>query len=542
MSVEQVGPGSVSNSYGVRTTQSKIVYDNTDSYQDVFIPTGSVPVAAIPSGSGVDDILIGGRTEKKSVNVTLFGAVGDGAEDDTSAFANAIFAAKTVGRDVFVPPGIFSVSYISIPANVVVRGSGPSTTIKHRGGSGNLVELPNGSGFSGLRNMVLDCSLQTSGHGVFVNPGAVGLPYSFNDSHNIFSDLSILNAASSGFVIQTGREIRAMNVIVRDNRGGHSFVVAGTDNFMSNCTAATAPNNSHGFSITGANNKFVSCKAFWCGNNSSSSNGFHVSAGRNQLIGCEAQENGNYGFSFTASASYCTLVGLLADSNGAAGIHIDNAAFTLRGVSLTGFTATSSAGLRYSQPYGIRFNGAYPQTSVVIGSSYGNATSGILEPSDLDPRDSTILISDGSNATMRSIGGSQLLVNSGRIASRQGVYNTPDTIAGAEFIHRDDSDNATSSAIDIRAGFRNAVGALAKWAGFRASRDSAFAADVGLSVVVTKNNAQRVAAKFTKDVVLELSNTAAAPTSNPSGGALYVEAGALKYRGSSGTVTVIGPA
>jgi hypothetical protein len=33
---------------------------------------------------------------------------------------------------------------------------------------------------------------------------------------------------------------------------------------------------------------------------------------------------------------------------------------------------------------------------------------------------------------------------------------------------------------------------------------------------------------------------AAAPTSNPSGGGvLYVESGALKYRGSSGTVTTI---
>lgn len=53
MSVEQVGPGKVSNSYGVRTTKSKLVYDNTDSYQDVFIPTGSVPVTATPSGSGL---------------------------------------------------------------------------------------------------------------------------------------------------------------------------------------------------------------------------------------------------------------------------------------------------------------------------------------------------------------------------------------------------------------------------------------------------------------------------------------------------------
>lgn len=36
---------------------------------------------------------------------------------------------------------------------------------------------------------------------------------------------------------------------------------------------------------------------------------------------------------------------------------------------------------------------------------------------------------------------------------------------------------------------------------------------------------------------------ATAPTANPvAGGYLYVEAGALKYRGSSGTVTTIAPA
>jgi len=53
MSVEQVGPGGISNSYGVRTTTSKVVYENNNSYQDVFIPTGSVPVVATPSGKGL---------------------------------------------------------------------------------------------------------------------------------------------------------------------------------------------------------------------------------------------------------------------------------------------------------------------------------------------------------------------------------------------------------------------------------------------------------------------------------------------------------
>ena len=41
---------------------------------------------------------------------------------------------------------------------------------------------------------------------------------------------------------------------------------------------------------------------------------------------------------------------------------------------------------------------------------------------------------------------------------------------------------------------------------------------------------------------VSLTNTTA-PTANMTGGGiLYVEAGALKYRGSSGTITTIGPA
>jgi len=44
-------------------------------------------------------------------------------------------------------------------------------------------------------------------------------------------------------------------------------------------------------------------------------------------------------------------------------------------------------------------------------------------------------------------------------------------------------------------------------------------------------------------VVLFLANATTAPTSNPTGGGiLYVQAGALKYRGSSGTVTTIAAA
>jgi hypothetical protein len=42
--------------------------------------------------------------------------------------------------------------------------------------------------------------------------------------------------------------------------------------------------------------------------------------------------------------------------------------------------------------------------------------------------------------------------------------------------------------------------------------------------------------------IIAISNRTAAPTASFSGGYLYVESGALKYRGSSGTVTTVATA
>ena len=52
MSVEQVGPGGVSNSYGVRGTSAKQEYDNDKEYKEVFVPKDTIPLTATVSLSG----------------------------------------------------------------------------------------------------------------------------------------------------------------------------------------------------------------------------------------------------------------------------------------------------------------------------------------------------------------------------------------------------------------------------------------------------------------------------------------------------------
>jgi hypothetical protein len=73
-----------------------------------------------------------------------------------------------------------------------------------------------------------------------------------------------------------------------------------------------------------------------------------------------------------------------------------------------------------------------------------------------------------------------------------------------------------------------------------------------LQYVASASNPTRPASPSAKLNILQItytpgtigiSNAATVPTSNPvGGGILYVESGALKYRGSSGTITVIAPA
>jgi hypothetical protein len=510
-------------------------------------PGGADKVGFQPAGAGAVVRSVQGKM-RESVSVLDYIPVSEHAAIlagtstlDCTAFIQA--ALNTAGA-VYVPPGVVLSGPVSIPPRVRLFGAGNKSIIKHRGGAGNLLSFLTGSDASVISDLFLDCSQQTSGDGIVINPGTspLSLSLEYNDSHNTVENVFVYYPAQNGVNIESGREIRLLNVCVRDPQAGHGFRINGSDNFIFACTAATTGGGYHGFFISGSNNKLVGCKAFYCGEASTLSDGFFVQFGRNQLVGCEAQENARYGFHFAISSSDSVGSGLLADSNGVAGIHINNSDYNLRGLCLVGFTSTTSAGLRFTQQHGISFDTAYPSTSQIVGTCINNAIGGVLAPSDAEQLNSTIIISAAGSAAPVQLGGNMFSFNGGRLASIQGEYDSVSTVSGLDVVHRDDSDNVAPSAIDIRAGFRSAIGALAKWAGFRSSRDSDFANDIGLTVMVCRAGTSIEAAKFTKDRAFEIRNVDAAPTVNPVGGVLYVEAGVLKYRGQSGTVSTVAPA
>jgi hypothetical protein len=115
--------------------------------------------------------------------------------------------------------------------------------------------------------------------------------------------------------------------------------------------------------------------------------------------------------------------------------------------------------------------------------------------------------------------------------------------------------NGSSSTNDLLS-FRDSVGSvLAKFTSTGAIETTGGVRTVGiqgtgdgLSAITTSSNRNLQLFSATTSIgggagVLGIANATTVPTSNPTGGGiLYVEAGALKYRGSSGTITTLGAA
>lgn len=109
-------------------------------------------------------------------------------------------------------------------------------------------------------------------------------------------------------------------------------------------------------------------------------------------------------------------------------------------------------------------------------------------------------------------------------------------VAGAnfEFGPSNGSAGGTLRGLTI-GGYANGSSTITPWLSFDSAGAATFSgANLGLNGAVSAGGGVGI---------VFIANATTAPTTNPTGGGiLYVESGALKYRGSSGTVTTLGPA
>ncbi len=263
-----------------------------------------VGALARPDGAAAASTAAGGQT---AFNVTDYGALGDGANDDTAAVQAAINAAQAGGGIVFFPPGTYLTRGQTLYSRVHLRGSGgDATTLKLWPGANTAIlrsdgfaELT-GTGASGgiqlfsVRDLALDGNKSqngTTGYGLQL----YGYEYELTevivfDCHNdgVFSEWG----GAAGLPYPSHQmEARLSGVRSHDN-DGHGFNFTGPhDSMLLNCLAFQ--NKGTGFRMAGgcAGTFLVNCHGWGIAQDVS----FELAAGGVSCMHCYADFNGGVG-------------------------------------------------------------------------------------------------------------------------------------------------------------------------------------------------------------------------------------------------------
>jgi len=238
----------------------------------------------VPSGSG-----------GQGYDVKSYGAVGDGATDDTAAIQAAVTAAA--GSEVFFPPGIYNISAPIDLTNLngtILRGSGRAVTaIQNTNVAGGVAILTGPIRSLGIENMRIS-GAPAGGSGACIHiSGYV--------THVSLSHLYVENG-ESGVDLTGASGIDVVMIDVRRDSGDKGFLLA-TTNVLNQVTAINCyanQTNGWGWHIAGvANSVLIDCNA-----DNNASGGYTLVNGVIVLIGCDAEVNSNYGYMVSGAGTY----------------------------------------------------------------------------------------------------------------------------------------------------------------------------------------------------------------------------------------------
>ncbi|MFD9618506.1 right-handed parallel beta-helix repeat-containing protein [Streptomyces virginiae] len=433
------------------------------------------------------------------INVQDYGATpASTAAANDLAFANAVAAVPSTGGTLYIPAGTYNLNDdIVLKSNMSVVGDGKNATILNQTNTATNGFTLSASGprYVEIRNLKIQGPGSGSGVGIFIDTTTSTACVSVS-----LTGVYVLSFGSHG--VQTDTLITSVfQDVTAQSCGGNGFdLFSGTSVTMLSCyanqntgigynlnqvsyseLASCACDSSGGKGYLLTSTKAVTLSS--CGVEATTGNCYEVSGGvGNTFQTCYASGNNGVGFNITGSSSETTLL-------------------NCREVNPTG-SATASVTV------------AAGSTATVLGLT------------------ATTAVSYAANTTKR------LTTNDMYVTSANTVAITADRTATSNF----------ASIVLARAG-------SARWAlqnrsdstddlhvynsnrGFGAMLIEERATMPNLSLLTSsKSYGGGVGVTF-------IANCNTVPTTNPTGGGLlYVEAGALKYRGSSGTVTTIGPA
>ena len=305
-----------------------------------------------------------GIVKQMVYNIMDYGA-STGSSDNTTAIQNALNAAHTAGGGiVFIPPGTFVASNLTIHGQTTLQGTGKDSVLQAKSGtSGSFIALntPSADIAVVIQNIMIDANNQSGLNGIYFNNTGVA-----QNSLHRFDNVWVYNAPGVGIYLGPAViETNLWSCFVFNCGTGYQTDVGATDNRLIECTAGQIVG--HGFFVQGNNTHFTDCKAYYCGYNQSGGtwnnnyHGFYLYPSANQdlhvvvLTACEAQNNSQDGFHFEASASnatmqHITVEGCLADGNNEA--NNSGAGFYINGVTYSTFSNNTTRSQTTPHAYG----------------------------------------------------------------------------------------------------------------------------------------------------------------------------------------------
>ena len=135
------------------------------------------PGSGIPKTDFASSVQTTLNTSYPVINVTTYGATGDGSTDDTSAIQSALNAVPSSGATVVLPAGTYIISStLTIDKDAtILTGVGGGSTIRVSGGALGIdaIKIGNGSttrAHCAVRNLHLDAASQkTGGTGILLS-------------------------------------------------------------------------------------------------------------------------------------------------------------------------------------------------------------------------------------------------------------------------------------------------------------------------------------------------------------------------------------